>query len=151
MTWLVVCLAAINAMDTGRKAVNKFLQRVHIQQSQAAAAARAAVPAVPDDQLDITDYLQPMPLSAAQQQHNQVVEQHRQQRQQQVEEEQQQEAARLLAQAKQLAVAEFWKLVADFVILNPVPVHALEDLPQIHPFICVDAATNLVRLAPRHV
>jgi hypothetical protein len=151
MTWLVVCLAAINAMDSGRKAVNTFSQQVHIRQSQAAAAERSAVPALPQDQPAITQFFQPQPLTAAQLQHNQTVQQHRQQRQQQLEQELQQEAARLLVEAKHLAVAEFWKLVADFVILNPCAVGVFESLPHNHPFICKDASANFLALAPRLV
>lgn len=151
MAWLVVCLAAINAMDTGRKAVNKFLQQVHIQQSQAAAAARSVVPALPQDQPAITQFFQPQPPTVAQQQHNQLVQLHRQQRQQELEHQQDLEATRLLAEAKQLVVAEIWRLVADFVILNPCAVGAFESLPQDHPIICKDATTPFVRLAPRRV
>jgi hypothetical protein len=151
MAWLIICLAAINAMDTGRKAVNKFLQQVHIQQSQAAAAARSVVPALPQDQPAITQFFQPQPPTVAQQQHNQLVQLHRQQRQQELEHQQDLEATRLLAETKQLAVAEFWRLVADFVILNPCAVGAFESLPRDHPFICKDATAPFVRLAPRRV
>jgi hypothetical protein len=131
--------------------VNGFLRQLHIQQSQAAATAGSAVLALPPDQPAITDFLHPQPLTAAQEQHNQLVQQRRQQRQQQLDQQRQQEATRLLVEAKQLAVAEFWKLVADFVILNPCAVGAFETLPHDHPFICLDAASNFVRLAPRRV
>ena len=162
IAWLVVCLAAINAMDHGRKAANQFQQQVRIRQSQAAAAITAAVmpatpaAAQPPGQPAVTHFFHPAPLTAAQQQHNQVVQQHREQHReqlvtelQQLGQQQQQEATRLLLEAQRLAVAEFWKLVADFVILNPCPSHGLGSLPHDHPFLCLDANTDLVQLAAR--
>jgi FtsZ-interacting cell division protein ZipA len=155
MTWLVVCLAAINAMDKGRKAANDLQRRLHIEQSRRAVANRpVAPPALPDDQPAIEQFYQPAPLSDAQQQHNQVVQQHRQQRlaeqQQELEQWWQQEAVRMCSEAKQLAVAEFWKLLADFVIMHPCAVRAFESLPRDHPFLCVDDTSSFVQLAPRH-
>ncbi len=161
--WMVVCLAAINAMDYGRKAANKFQRQVRSQQSAAAAAIAAVVTpatapvALPVHQPAITQFFQPAAPTPEQLQHNQLVQQHREQRRQQLEaqlqqqlQQQQREAQQLLRQAEALAVAEFWKLVADFVILNPLP-HGFDTLPPNHPFMCLAADTHMLQLAPRVV
>ena len=54
----------------------------------------------------------------------------------------------LLVQAKQQAVAKFWQLLADFVILNPCPGPAFATLPHDHPFMCIQADDRLC-LSPR--
>ena len=165
MTWLVLCLAAINAMDRGRIAANVFRKRVRVQQSATASAIAAVVmpasanmPPLQQGQSSILHFFQPAPLSAAQQQHNMAVQHHRQLYAQQLEvqlqqtaQQQQQEAAELLQQAQQMAVAEFWKLVADFVILNPCPSVAFDSLPADHPVISKDGDTSTLRLSPRLV
>ncbi len=131
-----------------------YQQRVRAQHAAAVAALQpAAAPARPEDQPAITDFMQPAALTAEQQQHNAAVQQHRQQQLeanlQQLAQQQQQQAARLLREAQDMAVAEFWKLVADFVILNPCPARGFDTLPHDHPLICIDPATNLLQLAPR--
>ena len=91
------------------------------------------------------------PLSTAQLQHNQVVQVRRdthQQRQQEMLQQQiQQQAMGLLAEAKQSVVMEFWRLLADFVALNPCPAHGFDTLPHQHPFMCLDDA-NCLKLVP---
>lgn len=113
--------------------------------------------ALSEDQPSITQFFQFTAPTPQQLQHNQVVQQHREQRRQQLEHElqqqeqqQQQEAQRLLQQTRELAVAEFWKLVADFVILNPLP-RGFDSLPHDHPFMRLAADTHFLQLAPRIV
>jgi len=73
-TWLVVCLAAINAMDGGRRAANKFIHDVNVQQATLVASLQQPTPqALPVDQPTITAFFSHAPLSTAQLQHNQVV------------------------------------------------------------------------------
>ena len=90
-------------------------------------------------------------LTAAEQQqllqHQQIWEQRRIQLEQQQAVQLQQARHRLLVQAKQQAVAKFWQLLADFVILNPCP-HGFDTLPHDHPFLCLDA-NGLLCLSPR--
>lgn len=120
-------------MDYGRKAVNNFRQQMHVQQAAEASAVAALVmpasvdvPAPQQGQQSVYDFFQPAPLTVAQQQHNARAQQHREQLAEQVilqlqsrAAQQQQEAAALLQQAQQMVVAELWKLIAEFVILNP--------------------------------
>src|SRR5690349_3334995 len=117
--WHVVCVAALNAMDVGRKSANEF--RMLQQQPQ---------PAVPDPvvpgQPRITTLLQPAALTAAQQQHNDLLEQQRSQRGQQ-------EAARRLAEAKEQAVARFWLLLTDFAIMHAAPDTWIPHVADDHP------------------
>ena len=141
--WMVVCLAAINAMDCGRKRANELRREWHIQQSRS--ASHAATSQLPQDQRSITQFFQPVPLTPAQLQHRQD-----QQRLQQQQAQQQQDSMnRLLLQAKQQAIAKFWQLLADFVILNPCPSRGFTTIPHDHPFICLDV-NAFVSLAPRH-
>ena len=130
----------------------RVARRPHVTPCLLALQPRAA-PARPEDQPPITNFLQAAEPTAEQQQHNAAVQQHRQQQLeadlQQLAQQQQQQAARMLQEAKDLAVAEFWKLVADFVILNPCPARGFDTLPHAHPFMCLDPATNLLQLAPR--
>ena len=151
-TWLVVCLAAINAMDGGRRAANKFIHDVNVQQATLVASLQQPTPqALPVDQPPITAFFSHAPLSTAQLQHNQVVQVRRdthQQRQQEMLQQQiQQQAMGLLAEAKQSVVMEFWRLLADFVALNPCPAHGFDTLPHQHPFMCLDDA-NCLKLVP---
>ena len=136
---------------------------MRVQQTTTASAIAAAVmpasanvPALQPAQQSILHFFHPAPLTAAQQQHNLNVQQHRQQAAQQLvaqlqqrAAQQQQEAVALLQQAQQMAVAEFWKLVADFVILNPCPTIAFESLPVDRPIICLTADANALQLTPR--
>lgn len=142
--WMVVCLAAINAMDCGRKRANALRREWHIQQAQS--ASRIASAPLPQNQSRITQFFQPVPLTPTQLQHRQV---RQQQLQQQQAQQHQDDMRRLLLQAKQQAVAKFWQLLSDFVILNPCPVHGFDAMPHDHPFICLDAC-DFVCLAPRH-
>lgn len=157
------CNKSHATMDFGRRAAKKLQQQVHIQQSTAAAAIAAVVMpatahvALPGDQPAITQFLQFTAPTPQQSQHNQVVQQHMEQRRQQLEHEvqqqeqqQQQEAQRLLQQTGESAVAEFWKLVADFIILNPLP-RGFHSLPHDHPFMPLAADTHFLQLAPRIV
>ena len=59
--WRVVCLAAINAMDLGRRAACQISVQQKQQRAATAAALRAA--AAPRGQLLITDMFQPAPLT----------------------------------------------------------------------------------------
>jgi hypothetical protein len=133
--WRVICLAALNAMDVGRKAANKF-RMDHRQPTNVAAPP----PADPQQQL-ITNALQPADPTAAQQQRQQVL----QQRQQRL----QHEAALKLAEAKQQAVAQFWLLLSDFTIMNATPQKWLPHVADDHPLLCREPLINNVVLAPR--
>jgi C4-dicarboxylate-specific signal transduction histidine kinase len=142
--WMVVCIAAINAMDCGRKRANELRRQLHIQQSHS--ASHVASSQLPQRQSTITQFFQPVPLTPAQLQHRQ----HQQQLLQQQEAQQRQDDMdRMLLQATQQAVAKFWQLLSDFVILNPCPARGFATLPHDHPFICLDDH-NFVCLAPRH-
>ena len=150
---MVVSLAAINAMDCGRKRANELRRQWHIQQAAAATSALVNAHELPQGQSRITQFFVPAALTPAQQQHQQMVQQRRQDHQQQLQLQQAQQRQtaidRLLLQAKQQAVARFWQLLADFVILNPCPVQGFDDLLHNHPFICLNGA-NFVILSPRH-
>jgi hypothetical protein len=89
--WRVVCLAAINAMDLGRRAACQISVQERENRAADAAAQRAA--AAPRGQLLITDMFQPAPLTPSQQQHQQQVRQRQQVRVQQQLQQQQQAAA----------------------------------------------------------
>ncbi len=106
----------------------------------------------PDGQRRITELLHPATLSEAEQQQLLQRQQHRLQLRVQMEQQQavQRQLARqqLLVQAKQQAVAKFWQLLADFVILNPYPGPAFATLPHDHPFMCIQADDRLC-LSPR--
>jgi hypothetical protein len=133
--WRVVCLAAINAMDGGRRAANKVGLEQRQQQRGDLAAQQAA--AAPADQRLITTMLQPAALTAAQQQHRGQVQQRQQTQAQLVQQQQQQQAAAGLAEAKQEAVGRFWDLLQDVVALSAVPDRWCEGLPVDHPFLRV--------------
>jgi hypothetical protein len=106
----------------------------------------------PDGQRRITELFHPAALSESEQQQQlqrqQAREQQRVQMEQQVAAQQQQARQQLLLQAKQQAVAKFWQLLADFVILNPCPGPAFGTLPNDHPFLCIEAEDRLC-LSPR--
>ena len=120
-------------------------------QRQHAAGVHRLPPAPPPGQRPITALMRPAVLTAAEQQqllqHQQLREQRRIQLEQQQAVQLQQARQRLLVQAKQQAVAKFWQLLADFVILNPCP-HGFDTLPHDHPFLCLDA-NGLLCLSPR--
>jgi len=146
--WMVVCLAALNAMDCGRKAANDLMRQWHLQQTASDLPPAAAAP---PDQSCITRFFAPAALTHAQQQHRQRVHQRQDQQQQQLRQqhaqERQQAMMRLLAEAKLKAIARFWQLLADFVILNPVPGNGFDDLPNDHPFIYL--SDNKLKLSHR--
>jgi hypothetical protein len=106
----------------------------------------------PDGQRRITELLHPAALSEAEQQQRLQRQQNREQQRIQMEQQlavqQQQARQQLLVQAKQQAVAKFWQLLADFVILNPCPGPAFGTLPHDHPFLCIEADDRLC-LSPR--
>lgn len=131
--WKVVCLAALNAMDVGRRAANEH--RV---------TARQAVPnpVLQADQPSIASYLQHAPLTPAQMLHNQQVQQRRQQQEQQL-------AAQRLEVAKQQAVAKFWLLLTDFSIMRAAPDAWTPHVAEDHPFLCFEPLVDTIVLAPR--
>jgi hypothetical protein len=144
--WRVVCLAAFCAMDVGRRATN----RQHVLDRQHALAAAAAVgPAqpLPAGQQLITQLLQPAPLSAEQVAHNAAVQQRRDQQQQQLQLQRQQELVQLVQDKKKEAVARFWELLVDFVVMKAAPLAWLELVPADHPFIRV--VNYQIQVAPR--
>jgi hypothetical protein len=112
--WRVVCLAASNAMDVGRKAANK-------QRLEEVAEVAPVVPVVPVGQRLLTDLLSPAPLTTAQQQHRQQVQQHQQEHELLQQQQAQQVAAARFQVAKQQAVGRFWELLQDFVVLSVAP------------------------------
>ena len=134
--WQVVCLAAVSAMDVGRKATAKWhAQRRERQQQQHQRQPAAVQPG----QHPITAFFEVQPPSAAELQR-------RQQRQQQREEAErlafEAERQPLLAAAKLSAVARFWELLADFVEVGAPPAKSgwLErdhpaQVPRLHPFV----------------
>ena len=134
--WRVVCLAAINAMDVGRRAANKLI--VQQQEQAALEAALQQPPGVPVDQQRITDLLQPAPLTAHQQQHQAAVQQRQQLAAQQRQQQEQLEAVARLAEVKQKAVSRFWELLQDFVALEAAPRAWLPSIAPNHPFLRVN-------------
>jgi hypothetical protein len=147
--WRVVCLAAINAMDVGRRAANKL--GAEVAEQAAAEAAQQQAAAVPQGQRLITDLLQPAALTPAQQQHQAQVRQRRQLLVQQEEQQRQQAAAARLAEVQQQAVSRFWELLQDFVALEAAPQSWLPLLAPDHPFLRVtgDAlGVHCVAVAP---
>eukprot|EP00878_Enallax_costatus_P000037 GHUV01000046.1.p1 GENE.GHUV01000046.1~~GHUV01000046.1.p1 ORF type:complete len:778 (+),score=164.24 GHUV01000046.1:127-2334(+) len=113
----------------------------------------AVVPvAPPAGQRRITALLHPAALSEAEQQQLLQRQQNREQQRILLEQQQalqrQQARQQLLVQAKQQALAKFWQLLADFVVLNPCPGRAFGTLPHDHPFLCIDANDRLC-MSPR--
>ena len=131
----MVCLAAINAMDLGRRAAN--LAGMQQRQQAALEAAQQQLPGVPADQMLITDLLEPEALSLEQQQHQAQVQQRRQAEAQLDQQQRQQQAAAKLEEVKQQAVARFWELLQDFVVLRAAPRAWLPQLAPDHPFLRV--------------
>jgi hypothetical protein len=133
--WRVACLAAINAMDFGRREACK----AGIEQRQLAAqdaAQQQQQPAPPGQQL-ITQLMQPAALSASQQQHRDLVRQRRQVHLQQQQQQRQQLAAAKLEEVKRKAMARFWELLQDFVVVRAVPRAWLPQVAPDHPFVRV--------------
>ena len=146
--WCIVGLAAINAMDVGRKATNMHSQQQNrLQHSEGHIVQQQ----LPTSQRLITSFLQPAPLSAAQQQHQHLVDLHRQQQQQQLEMQQQLAAAQRLQNTQQQAVARFWELITDSIVMHAVPLQWTDQVPADHPFISTDPVTHLYRCTPRSI
>jgi hypothetical protein len=135
--WRVVCLAAVNAMDMGRRAAYKLRVDERQQQEAAAAAAAQQSATVPTGQQLITAFMQPAPLTAHQQQHRAQVQQRQQAVVQQQRQQQQQDAAARLAALKQQAVDRFWELLQDFVVVGAAPPAWRDKVPAQHPFLHV--------------
>ena len=134
--WRVVCLAAINAMDVGRRAANKL--RMQQREQAPLEAAQQQLPGVPVDQQRITVLLQPAPLTVHQQQHQAAVQQRQQLAAQQREQQEQLAAVARLAEVKQKAVSRFWELLQDFVALEAAPRAWLTSIAPNHPFLRVN-------------
>jgi hypothetical protein len=134
--WRVVCLAAINAMDLGRREACKVSIEQQQQAAQDAAQQQQQQPA-PSGQRLITQLLQPAALSASQRQHRDLVRQRRQVQLQQQQQQRQQLAAAKLEEVKRKAVARFWELLQDFVVVRAVPRVWLAQVAPDHPFLRV--------------
>ena len=119
--WRVVCLAAINAMDEGRRAANKIGVEEKQQQQAVAAAEQRRAATIPRGQRLITELLQPATLTPEQQQHQAQVRQRQQVQVQHEQQQRQQAAAARLAEVQQHAVSRFWELLEDFVALSAAP------------------------------
>jgi hypothetical protein len=91
--------------------------------------------------------LQPAPLSAEQVAHNAIVQQRRDQQQQQLQQQRQHELVQLVQDKKKEAVARFWELLIDFVVMKAAPSAWLELVPADHPFIRV--VGHQFQVAPR--
>jgi hypothetical protein len=91
--------------------------------------------------------LQPAPLSAEQMAHNEAVRQRREQRQQQLRQQRQLELDSLVQLKKKEAVARFWEVLVDFIVIMAAPSAWLELVPADHPFIRV--VDHQLQLAPR--
>lgn len=139
--WRIVCLAAINAFDHARKQVNLYHKQQHASLSQPVAQP----PVLPPGQRSLDAYITRQPSQEAQQRVQQRDAQQMLERQQQ----QQQAFVQLLHDTKQQAVARFWELLADWVVLNPAPPPWCERVSSDHPFLCLDAQMGRIRLAPR--
>jgi hypothetical protein len=135
-------------MDVGRKATN-----VHNQQQSRLQRSESHVvqQQLPRSQRLITSFLQPAPLSAAQQQHQHLIDMHRQQQQQQMEMQQQLAASQRLQSTQQQAVARFWELITDSIVMHAAPLQWADQVPADHPFISIDPQTHLYRCTPRTV
>ena len=143
--WRIVCLAAINAMHVGLTAANKH----HHQQSMLQSQDTPPAVALPPGQSRITQWLAPAALTEAQQQHQHAVRLRREQQQQQVEQLRQLQLQQLLTETKQQAVARFWELMTDWVVLNPFPPGWIGQVAVDHPFLCRDAQRNTLILSER--
>ena len=76
-----------------------------------------------------------------------TVRQRREVQQQQLEQQQQQELDRLVLAKKKEAVARFWELLVDVVVMKAAPSSWLELVPADHPFTRV--VDHELQLAPR--
>jgi hypothetical protein len=113
---------------------------VSIEQRQLAAqdaAQQQQQPPAPPGQQLITQLMQPAALSASQQQHRDLVRQRRQVQLQEQQQQRQQLAVARLEDVKRRAVARFWELLQDFVVVRVVPRVWLPQVAPDHPFLRV--------------
>ncbi len=139
--WRVVCLAAVNAMDVGRRAAACQQQEARAAAAEAAAAAAAGQPqpAAAGGQRRVSDVWQPAPLSLEQQQRRERVQLRQQALQQQRRQEQQEALEARLEEVKREAVARFWELLHDFVVMRAAPAAWLPALSPGHPLLRVSS------------
>jgi hypothetical protein len=121
-------------MDLGRREACKVSIE---QQQQAAQDAEQQQQPAPAGQRLITQLLQPAALSASQRQHRDLVRQRRQVQLQQQQQQRHQLAAAELEEVKRKAVARFWELLQDFVVVRAVPRVWLAQVAPDHPFLRV--------------
>ena len=143
--WRVVCLAALCAMEVGRKAVaaahgQRMREERELEQQQQQRQQQQQQP--PPGQLVLDGWVQQLPLTAAQQLHNeQLAAARAQQRQQELEQLRQRHTLELegrLEDIKRSARERFWELLADFVGCGAAPEAWLEQVPADHPFLRVE-------------
>jgi hypothetical protein len=140
--WRVVCLAAVCAMDVGRRAACRAAaeeaeQQRRQQQQQARQQQRQRADG---RQRRITALLQPAALLPHQQRHQQRVQERRRQRQQEEEQQRQRQQAAALEDAQRAAEARFFELLQDFVAVRAAPGAWLlptgqHSVPSGHPFL----------------
>jgi hypothetical protein len=135
--WRVVCLAAVCAMEEGRRAAYRAVveEREAAQEQQQAQQQQQRARQVEEGQQRITDLLQPAALLPHQQQHQQRVQQRREERQREAEQQRQQQQAARLEETRQAAVATFFALLQDFVAVQAAPREWLLSVPGDHPFL----------------
>ena len=139
--WRVVCLAAVCAMDVGRRAAARHQRQLQVDQAAQAAHQQP----VPPGQPLITNVFQPAVLTQQLQQRQQAVRQRLQQQQQQLLKRQGEEDAARLASAKQAAVARFWELLQDFTVMRAAPAAWLLQVAPDHPLLRVQAGLQGVQ------
>jgi hypothetical protein len=138
-------LAAVNAMDVGRRAAAGQQWEARAAAAEAAAAAGQPQPAAAGGQRLISDVWQPGPLSPEQQQRRERVQQRQQALRQQQQQEQQEALEARLEEVKREAVARFWELLHDFVVVRAAPVAWLPALSPDHPLLRVSSGLEGVR------
>jgi hypothetical protein len=147
--WRVVCLAAVCAMNVGRGAAcEQAAEDRRAAAEQADAQQEQRQQRGLEAQRRITAMLPPAALLPHQLQHQQMVRQHQDQQQQQqaqqlaqqaqqLAQQQQQAAAAHLTEVQQQAVAQFWELLQDFVVVRAAPRAWLAAVAPDHPFLRV--------------
>jgi hypothetical protein len=123
-------------MDVGRRAAAS--QQREARAAVAAAAAEQQQPVAAGGQRRISDVWQPVPLSFEQQQRRQA-------RRQQQQREQQEALEARLEEVKREAVARFWELLQDFVVVRAAPAAWLPALSPDHPLLRVSSGLEGVR------
>ena len=114
-------------------------------EAAAAAAAEQQQPVAAGGQRRIDGFFQPAPLSPEQQQRRERVQQRQQALQQQRQQEQQEALEARLEEVKREAVARFWELLQDFVVVRAAPVAWLPALSPDHPLLRVSSGLEGVR------